>query len=109
MRDRTDFQCSYNDDEAAASGPAAPAVPDQVAPAPTLAAHTADATDDYNHGQDQGGEAYTRNNEEIDEDDDEVDFNLGNGTTHHVDTPTYHNAPSLSAAPTKGPNAKEDG
>lgn len=45
--------------------------------------------------------------EEYEEDDDDVDFNLGNGSSHAPDTPSYHNAGM--PAQHKGPNAKEDG
>lgn len=46
--------------------------------------------------------------EEYEDDDDDVDFNLGNSASHAPDTPSYsHGAPA--SAPSKGPNAKEDG
>lgn len=51
------------------------------------------------------------NNEEYDDDDDDVDFNLGNGTPSYDEKPitSYSTAPPPPPAPTKGPNAKEDG
>lgn len=45
--------------------------------------------------------------DEYEDDDDDVDFNLGNGDTHTPDTPSYNQAPA--AATHKNPNAKEDG
>jgi hypothetical protein len=45
--------------------------------------------------------------EEYEEDDDDVDFNLGNGDTHAPDTPSYSQAPAATTH--KNPNAKEDG
>lgn len=72
--------------------------------------------DDGGQDQDYGGGDSHMNTEEYDDDDDDVDFNLGNGPTttapHHDDkpasTPSY-STPAPLPAPTKGPNAKEDG
>jgi len=84
-------------------------------------------TDDIGQYQDyNGGDAtQTKYDEEEEDDDDDIDFNLGNGPSTAVtqhDQPESHeqydqqpeekqsfNAPPVSSAPTKGPNAKEDG
>jgi len=71
---------------------------------------TADAEPDNHYNQDQNGGDTYMNNDEVDDDDDEVDFNLGNGTTtQHADTPSSFSAPAAQAALNKGPNSKEDG
>jgi len=100
------FLGSYNDDEPS-SKPAVAA--EKPAPPPAAAATPIDTYDEADHGLEHGAEPDTQMNEEYDEDDDDVDFNLGNGasTAHHVEAPAY-SAPT-PAPVAKGPNSKEDG
>jgi hypothetical protein len=105
---------SYDDNDAAAA-PAPAAAPAHhepvaaepiIAPAPASAPfdeHAASVGDENGYGHD-----YNDNEEAYDDDDDEVDFNLGNSSNHapapkqeEVSTPAYHAA--------RGPGAKEDG
>lgn len=105
------MDCSYNDDETSKAPPPA-AEPEPAAPP----AEAADPVgDDYSYnpasqaaGADFAEDSHMNGAEEYEDDDDDVDFNLGNTASHAPDTPSYnHNAPA--SAPSKGPNAKEDG
>lgn len=105
---------SYNDDEASKAPP--PAAEPEPAPAAPQAAEPAEpAGDDYNYnapsqaaGIDYGEDSHMNGGEEYEDDDDDVDFNLGNSASHAPDTPSYNHGTPASA-PYKGPNAKEDG
>lgn len=99
---------SYNDE-----APAPPAAaPEPVAPRAEPAPAAAKPEDDQSgghHGADlaSGEDSHMNGGEEYEEDDDDVDFNLGNGDTHAPDTPSYNQAPAATTH--KNPNAKEDG
>ena len=109
IKSNADFGYSYDDNEPAK----APAADQSAAAPPALAANSYEPSfHDTAQPAEYGGPADNHvNNEEYEEDDDEVDFNLGNGTTatasQHADTPTYSTPTPVTAA--KGPNAKEDG
>lgn len=101
---------SYNDDEPSKAAPAAE--PEPVAP--TAAEPVAKVEEDYSYNTnnqsldyDVGDDSHMNGAEEYEDDDDDVDFNLGNGGSHAPDTPTYSG--NNVTAPSKGPNAKEDG
>jgi hypothetical protein len=116
---------SYNDDDSAAR-PAPAQEPDHYAAQQPAAEVKNDYAEDSGKHQDYNGgdNGQTKYEEEEEDDDDEIDFNLGNGpstaVTHHDhqdhqdqyeqhdEKPSYSAPPALSA-PTKGPNAKEDG
>lgn len=110
---------SYNDEEPKAAP--APAVQEEPSEpiAPQAAAPDASDYDVSQNGQNDAPQGHDYNagedsqmkyEEEYEEDDDDVDFNLGNDNSHHADTPTYDRS---QATPQygghKGPNSKEDG
>lgn len=101
-------QTSYNDE-----APAPPAAaPEPVAPRAEPAPAAGKPEDDQSgghHGADpaSGEDSHMNGGDEYEEDDDDVDFNLGNGDTHAPDTPSYSQAPAATTH--KNPNAKEDG
>ncbi|CAJ2502893.1 Uu.00g102870.m01.CDS01 [Anthostomella pinea] len=107
------FADLYDDNDAAApaTAPAAPAAPAQSQPSEAIthpeyeqaSEDVAQSTEENGYGNDYHEDNY--------DDDDDVDFNLGNGTTsmtaapvkqEEAHTPTYHHT-------TRGPSAKEDG
>jgi hypothetical protein len=94
---------SYNDDEPAAKATA----PAPVASEPPIADNF-EIAEEPSYRTDQNGGNIPIKHDEADDDDDDVDFNLGNGTIQRVETPPYGGVPA-TAPPTKGPNAKEDG
>ncbi|KAG6358871.1 hypothetical protein INS49_012390 [Diaporthe citri] len=102
------FDDLYNDE-----APAPPAAaPEPVAPKAEPAPAPGKPEDDQSgghHGADPafGEDSHMNGAEEYEEDDDDVDFNLGNGDTHAPDTPSYSQAPAATTH--KNPNAKEDG
>ena len=99
---------SYNDDEP--SKPAAPEAAPEEYYAPPPAPEVAYAPDVPHGADEQNGDESYMNQDEVEEDDDEVDFNLGNDASaqYEEEAPAY--VPSPAAAPSsKGPNAKEDG
>lgn len=103
---------SYNDDDTSKAAPPPAAAPEPAAP---LAESVEPAGDDYNYnattqaaGADYGEDSHMNGGEEYEDDDDDVDFNLGNSASHAPDTPSYNHSASASA-PSRGPNAKEDG
>jgi hypothetical protein len=107
------FADLYDDNEAApAAAPAAAPVPQYSHPVPEAPANTKpDAAPDNGAGHIQGDGYGGDYQEENYDDDDDVDFNLGNGSAgittasapparDEVSTPTYNS---------RGPSAKEDG
>ncbi|KAF3760490.1 hypothetical protein M406DRAFT_358202 [Cryphonectria parasitica EP155] len=104
------FDDLYNDDEPAKAAPPPPP-PEPAPPAaePVTKHEDESANSIVQHlGGDTGGDYNMNGNEEYEEDDDDVDFNLGNDESHASETPSYHNS-APAPAPHKGPNAKEDG
>ncbi|KUI62903.1 hypothetical protein VP1G_10023 [Cytospora mali] len=111
------FDDLYNDD--APTRTAAASAPEPDAPVAEPAEHSntnynnnANDNDDhhdtsYAADHDIGDDSHMNGAEEYEEDDDDVDFNLGNGDSHAPDTPSYNNAPAQPMH--RGPNAKEDG
>ncbi len=116
---------SYNDDDTAAK-PAPAHEPDHYSAGPSAAEVNNEHVEDAGSRQEyNGGDAnQAKYDEEEDDDDDDIDFNLGNGpttaVTHHDNQDSHdqydqqdekpsYNAPPALAAPSKGPNAKEDG
>lgn len=107
-----DWIHSYNDEEPVKAAP--PAAPE---PAPAPAAEPAAPTtrdDEYNHFDqaadgDAGDDSHMNGAEEYEDDEDDVDFNLGNGDSHAPDTDSYHNGPAPVQQRGPGPNSKEDG
>ncbi|KAL1867722.1 hypothetical protein Daus18300_006278 [Diaporthe australafricana] len=102
------FDDLYNDEASAPTAAAPQPVAPKAEPAPAPITHEDDQNGGH-HGADlvSAEDSHMNGAEEYEEDDDDVDFNLGNGDTHAPDTPSYSHAP---AAPThKNPNAKEDG
>lgn len=106
---------SYNDEEPSTKPVAAPE-PDQYSVLqPAAESGNVDYAEEVGQQQDQNGEdgaqiKYEEDAEEEDEDD--IDFNLGNGpsaaVTHHDEKPVL-STPPAPAPPARGPNAKEDG
>ena len=100
----------YNDEEPAATKAAVPEVASQPpAPAPEPASYEnydTSAAVEPNGGQD------AQMNEEYEEDEDDVDFNLGNDSTHRErvkeDSPVGM-PPQQQMPVARGPNSKEDG
>ncbi|KAK6074321.1 nuclear polyadenylated RNA-binding protein [Seiridium cupressi] len=102
-----------NDGPSAAPAPAAAPAPKVEAPAAPAAAEEA-ASAQYDQyvptGDENGQSGDYHENEEVYDDDDDVDFNLGNGSSHniavkqeeHVEAPSFHHA-------AKGSGSKEDG
>ncbi|KAK4241034.1 hypothetical protein C8A03DRAFT_41547 [Achaetomium macrosporum] len=108
------FADLYNDDDATAK-PAPVSEPDQnSAVQPAAPESRNERPEDTGQRQDYDGGHNTQANhdEEVEEeDDDEIDFNLGNGPSATVkqEEKPMHSTPPAPAAPAKGPNAKEDG
>ncbi|KAI0171149.1 hypothetical protein BJ166DRAFT_495016 [Pestalotiopsis sp. NC0098] len=123
MADNENFEddlfADLYDDNDAPSAPAAVPAPapaqkaeplnEPVVAAPIAEVHVAPAHDVYAPSGDfhgQGGDYH--DNEDAYEDDDEVDFNLGNGSSHNA-APKQEETPAAPAFHAKGPGAKEDG
>jgi hypothetical protein len=113
----------YNDDDTAVK-PAPVDEPDHYSAGPSAAEARHEQAEDVGNHQDHNGGDAVKYDEEEDDDDDDIDFNLGNGPStavahhdnqdhndqydQHDEKPSYSAPPAL-AAPSKGPNAKEDG
>ncbi|KAK5662728.1 hypothetical protein OQA88_6135 [Cercophora sp. LCS_1] len=107
------FADLYNDDEPGNKAAAAHAPPHTQDVQPSVETKQ-EQTGDGGRDDEYDGDTHM-NNEEYDDDDDEVDFNLGNGPSGDASpdeekpTSTLYNAPPPPPPPSKGPNAKEDG
>jgi hypothetical protein len=109
---------SYDDnDGASAPAPAAATTapaPKVEAPVVPVTTHQVDDLAQYDHyvptGDENGQNGDYNENEEAYDDDDDVDFNLGNGSSHNVTQKQEENAatPSFHHA-AKGSSSKEDG
>lgn len=106
------FADLYADEEPAKAPAPEPAheTPSALPPAAEYASTTVDNAQADN--QNYNGEDSYMNQDDYEDEDDEVAFNLGNDSTaQYEDTPSYSAPPAaaVSAPPAKGPNAKEDG
>lgn len=117
MADGETFEDDLFDDLYADDDPKPAAAPqaDEPAPAPAASASAPAADTDYNQQEAQNGADAHMNYEEYD-DDDEVDFNLGDTSTNHprIESPKEQyatpSAMSSSGPPPSRSNAnKEDG
>jgi len=115
------FADLYNDDEPAK--PATASVTDQQAAIRSIAESNDFRAADTSQTQTlNGADNPPENNDDDDgeeeDDDDDIDFNLGDGPSTTITTRASNDykeekpaqaAPPVPAAPSKGPNAKEDG